>query len=255
MKVEVKKRMGEKPKELKKQEKLEYLVKICVNLWLNVSKVPRNQKGGFMFFRLVALLLAIPLIAAGCGESKKQVKSEEKKIVEDTTKTEEATPQKVTGDELAVIKIKDGGEIVAKFYYKDAPKTVENFIKLARRGFYDGLTFHRIVPDFVVQGGDPLGTGTGNAGYNIDAEFNGQEFKRGTLGMARGPDPNSASCQFYICLTREKCKHLDNQYTAFGEVIKGMDVVDKIAKAKIDANGMPKEPIVMESLKIELPEK
>ncbi len=208
-----------------------------------------------MFLRLAAFLLAIFLITAGCGESKKQVKSEEKNIVEDTTKTKEKTPQKITGDELVIIKMKDGGEIVSKFYYKDAPKTVENFIKLTRKGFYDGLTFHRIIPGFVVQGGDPLGNGTGNAGYNIDAEFNDHQFKKGTLGMARSQDPNSASCQFYICLTREKCKHLDKNYTAFGEVIKGMDIVDKIAKAKVDASGMPVKPIVMESVKIEMIEK
>ena len=133
-------------------------------------------------------------------------------------------------------------------------REIENFIKLARRGFYDGLTYHRIIPGFMVQGGDPLGTGTGNAGYTIDAEFNNRPFKRGTLGMARGGDPNSASCQFFICLTREKCKHLDNQYTAFGEVIKGMDIVNKIAKVKTGANDKPLEPVIMESVKIEMPE-
>ena len=208
-----------------------------------------------MLLRLTILSFIITLFALGCEEQEKQVKKEVTPEVEDTTKIETPEPQKITGDELAVIKIKDGSEIVIKFYYKDAPKTVENFINLSRRGFYDGLIFHRIIPKFMVQGGDPSGDGTGNAGVTIDAEFNQHQFNRGTLGMARGPDPNSASCQFFICLTRKGCTHLDNQYTAFGEVIKGMDQVDKIATVKRDENDKPLEPIVMESVKIEIPEK
>ena len=211
-----------------------------------------------MRFTIPLLLVAFVLLAFGCEEEKEKSELEKETptpVVEDTTKKEPAVPETITGDELAVIKMKDGGEIVMKFYYDEAPKTVENFIKLAQKGFYNGLTFHRIVPGFVVQGGDPLGTGTGNAGYNIDAEFNKKPFVPGVLGMARGPDANSASCQFFICLTREKCKHLDDKYTAFGEVIKGMDVVGKIAKAKVDQNGMPKEPIVMQSVTIQMPEK
>ncbi|OQX52173.1 MAG: hypothetical protein B5M53_09220 [Candidatus Cloacimonas sp. 4484_209] len=204
----------------------------------------------FTLLSIVALFLII-----GCAQQKKEAKTEAKKPVQDTTKKETTQPQKITGNELAVIKMKNGGEIVIKFFYKDAPKTVENFIKLARNGFYNGLTFHRIVPGFVIQGGDPLGDGTGNAGYTIPAEFNNHPFKRGTLGMARGPDPNSGSCQFFICLTREKCKHLDHQYTAFGEVVKGMDVVDKIARVKHDGSGKPFKTVVMESVTIETPEK
>lgn len=207
-----------------------------------------------MLKRFAILTLIIPLFLLGC-EEKEPEKKEEKPIPEDTTKTDAPEPQKITGDELAVIKMKDSGEIVIKFYYTDAPKTVENFIKLARKGFYDRLIFHRVIPGFMVQGGDPRGTGTGNAGYTIDAEFNQHQFNRGTLGMARGPDPNSASCQFFICLTRKGCAHLDNQYTAFGEVIKGMDVVDKIATVKRDKNNKPLEPVVIESMRIEMPEK
>ena len=208
-----------------------------------------------MLLRLTILSFIISLLALGCEEKEKQVKTEEKKEAEDTMEIEVPKPITITGDELAVIKIKDGGEIVIKFYYTDAPKTVENFIKLARKGFYDRLIFHRIIPKFMIQGGDPSGDGTGNAGYTIDAEFNQHQFNRGTLGMARGPDPNSASCQFFICLTRKGCAHLDNQYTAFGEVIKGMDVVDKIATVKRDKNNKPLEPVVIESMKIEMPEK
>jgi peptidyl-prolyl cis-trans isomerase B (cyclophilin B) len=210
-----------------------------------------------MRFTIPLLLVAFLFLSFGCKEEKEKVEPEKEiptPATEDSTEKSSEVPDAITGKELAVVKIKGGGEIVMKFYYDDAPKTVENFIKLARKGFYNGLIFHRIVPGFVVQGGDPLGTGTGNAGYNIDAEFNKKPFVPGVLGMARGPDPNSASCQFFICLTREKCKHLDGKYTAFGEVIKGMDVVKKIAQAKVDENGMPKEPIVMESITIQMPE-
>jgi peptidyl-prolyl cis-trans isomerase B (cyclophilin B) len=207
-----------------------------------------------MFIRFSLVLVALTLLFSGCVEEKekKQEMEKEEPAAKDTTEISKQ-PKEITGNELAVIKMKDGGEIVIKFYYDDASKTVENFIKLARKGFYDKLTFHRIIPGFMVQGGDPMGTGMGNAGYTIDAEFNDHQFKRGTLGMARGPDPNSASCQFFICLTRQKCQHLDGNYTAFGEVIKGMGVVDKIAQVKTGENDKPVEPVIMESVKIQLP--
>ena len=129
-------------------------------------------------------------------------------------------------DVVAVISMAKGGDIVIEFYPADAPKTVDNFIKLTNRGFYNGLTFHRVVPGFVVQGSDPLGNGTGDAGYEILAEFNEQKHVTGTVGMARGRDPNSASCQFYICLSPQPL--LDGKYTVFGQVIGGMDVVKDI---------------------------
>jgi peptidyl-prolyl cis-trans isomerase B (cyclophilin B) len=134
-------------------------------------------------------------------------------------------------DVVAVITMAKGGEIVIEFYPDDAPKTVDNFIKLANKGFYNGLTFHRVEPGFVVQGGDPKGNGTGDAGYNIPAEFNKRKHLTGTVAMARASDPNSASCQFYICLN--PAPHLDGQYTVFGQTIKGMDVVNGIAKGDV----------------------
>ena len=123
----------------------------------------------------------------------------------------------------AIIELEKGGEIVIQFFPQDAPKTVKNFVKLARSGFYDGLTFHRVVEGFVVQGGDPKGDGTGDAGYNIDAEFSDRPHLTGTVAMARSADPNSASCQFYICLGPQP--HLDGKYTVFGQVVQGMDAV------------------------------
>jgi len=118
------------------------------------------------------------------------------------------------------------GDIVFSFYPNDAPNTVAAFVKLARDGFYDGLTFHRVEPGFVVQGGCPLGTGTGDAGYKLKAEFNGKPHVEGTVAMARAQSPNSAGSQFYICLG--DARFLDRQYTVFGQVTSGMDAVKKI---------------------------
>jgi peptidylprolyl isomerase/peptidyl-prolyl cis-trans isomerase B (cyclophilin B) len=128
--------------------------------------------------------------------------------------------------QIGVITLEKGGEVRLEFYPEDAPKTVENFVTLAKKGFYNGLNFHRVVPDFVVQGGCPKGNGTGGPGYQIKAEFNKQKHVRGTLAMARSQDPDSAGSQFYICYGTTP--HLDGQYTVFGRVVSGMEHVDRI---------------------------
>ncbi len=128
--------------------------------------------------------------------------------------------------QTGVITLEKGGEIRLEFFPADAPKTVENFVTLAKKGFYNGLNFHRVVPDFVVQGGCPKGNGTGGPGYTIKAEFNKQKHVRGTLAMARSQDPDSAGSQFYICYGNTP--HLDGQYTVFGKVVSGMELVDRI---------------------------
>jgi peptidylprolyl isomerase/peptidyl-prolyl cis-trans isomerase B (cyclophilin B) len=128
--------------------------------------------------------------------------------------------------QTGVITLEKGGEIRLEFFPEDAPKTVENFVTLAKKGFYNGLNFHRVVPDFVVQGGCPKGNGTGGPGYQIKAEFNKQKHVRGTLAMARSQDPDSAGSQFYICYGNTP--HLDGQYTVFGKVVSGMELVDRI---------------------------
>jgi peptidylprolyl isomerase/peptidyl-prolyl cis-trans isomerase B (cyclophilin B) len=128
--------------------------------------------------------------------------------------------------QTAVITLETGGEIRIEFYPEDAPRTVENFVGLARKGFYNGLVFHRVVPGFVVQGGDPKGNGTGGPGYQIKAEFNDRRHVRGTLAMARSQDPDSAGSQFYI--TYGPQPHLDRNYTVFGQVVSGMEHVDRI---------------------------
>jgi cyclophilin family peptidyl-prolyl cis-trans isomerase len=128
--------------------------------------------------------------------------------------------------QTGVITLENGNEIRMEFYPADAPKTVENFVTLANKGFYNNLTFHRVVPDFVVQGGCPKGNGTGGPGYTIPAEFNKQKHVRGTVAMARSQDPNSAGSQFYICYGATP--HLDGNYTVFGKVTSGMEHVDRI---------------------------
>jgi cyclophilin family peptidyl-prolyl cis-trans isomerase len=137
------------------------------------------------------------------------------------------------------------GDISIEFFPDAAPKTVENFTKLAKSGFYDGLTFHRIVPGFVIQGGDPNTKnsanrsrwGTGGPGWTVKAEFNKNKHSRGALSMARSQDPNSAGSQFFVVL--KDANFLDGQYTVFGRVTSGMDAVDKIAALKTDPADAP----------------
>lgn len=130
--------------------------------------------------------------------------------------------------QTAVITLDKGGEIRIEFFPADAPKTVENFVTLAKKGFYDTLAFHRVVPDFVVQGGDPKGDGTGGPGHTIPAEFNKNKHVRGSVAMARSQHRDSAGSQFYI--TYGAVPHLDGNYTVFGKVTSGMELVDKIVQ-------------------------
>ena len=125
-----------------------------------------------------------------------------------------------------VITLEKGGELRIEFFPSDAPKTVANFVALAKKGFYNGLTFHRVVPNFVVQGGCPKGDGTGGPGHTVVAEFNAQKHVRGTVAMARSQHPDSAGSQFYICYG--PTPHLDGNYTVFGRAVAGMEHVDRI---------------------------
>ncbi|MEM9413455.1 MAG: peptidylprolyl isomerase [Planctomycetota bacterium] len=123
------------------------------------------------------------------------------------------------------------GVMKIEFYEEDAPKTVENFVKLSKDGFYNGLTFHRVLPDFVIQGGCPQGTGTGGPGYKIDCELSGgnQYHDRGVLSMAHA-GRNTGGSQFFICHSRNNTSHLDGNHTCFGKVVEGLDVIDQIAQ-------------------------
>ena len=170
--------------------------------------------------------------------------------------TKSNAPDTTAGkEEVAVIET-NLGRIVFKFFPKEAPVTVKSFEKLAKSGFYDGCTFHRVIPGFMIQGGDPnskdedrSNDGTGGPGYTVKAEFNWHKHMRGAVSMARSQDPNSAGSQFFI--VQKDAPHLDNQYTIFGDVIEGMDVVDKIANVKRDARDNPIEKVVMQKVYVE----
>ena len=142
----------------------------------------------------------------------------------------------------------NAGPIVVEFFDDDAPKTVENFRKLAGEGFYDGLIFHRVIPDFMIQGGCPQGTGTGGPGYQFDDEFNDHKIVRGALAMANA-GPNTNGSQFFL-VTIPEAGWLDGKHTVFGQVTEGMDVVDKIEGKSTDARDKPTEDVRIESLTI-----
>lgn len=174
-------------------------------------------------------------------------------------KKEEKAPMN-SSNEVAVIKTNEG-DMVVQFWTDASPNTVENFKKLARQGFYDGTIFHRIVKGFMIQGGDPNSKdpakentyGQGGPGYNLKAEFNDHSHDRGVISMARGPDPDSAGSQFFICLA--PVHRLDHQYTTFGKLIKGQDVLEKIGEIEVTRNSMgepskPTKRVVIESIKI-----
>ena len=156
---------------------------------------------------------------------------------------------------IVTIEMATGEKIKIELYPEIAPNTVRNFVSLVKKGFYDGLTFHRIIPGFMTQGGCPEGTGMGNPGYRIKGEFTRNQFQnnlkhsRGVISMARAMNFDSAGSQFFIM--HENSPHLDGQYASFGKVIEGMDVVDKIANVKTDYNDMPDEPQVMAKVTVE----
>ena len=154
----------------------------------------------------------------------------------------------------ALIKIKDFGEIELELYPESAPITVDNFIKLVNKGFYNGLTFHRVIKGFMIQGGCPKGNGTGGPGYEIKGEFlangvnNPLKHTRGVISMARAMDPDSAGSQFFIM--HKDAPHLDGQYAAFGKVTKGIEVVDKVASVRTDFRDKPLSPVIIEKIEI-----
>jgi cyclophilin family peptidyl-prolyl cis-trans isomerase len=140
------------------------------------------------------------------------------------------------------------GAIELELFEDDAPKTVENFRKLAGEGFYDGVVFHRVIPDFMIQGGDPTGTGMGGPGYTFEDEFNDHKVERGALAMANA-GPNTNGSQFFI-VTTEAAPWLDGKHTVFGKVTGGMEAVDSIERSETDANDKPRQPAVIERVEL-----
>ena len=140
------------------------------------------------------------------------------------------------------------GSIDIELFDDDAPKTVENFVSLARKGFYDGVIFHRVIPDFMIQGGDPTGTGTGGPGYTFEDEFNDHPVERGALAMANA-GPNTNGSQFFI-VTAAACPWLDGKHTVFGRVTDGMDVVNAISSLETDGRDRPRDDVVIERVAV-----
>ncbi len=159
---------------------------------------------------------------------------------------------------FVTITMQTGGQIVLELFPQTAPKTVENFLSLVEKGFYDGTIFHRVIPGFMIQGGDPEGTGRGGPGYTIPGEFaaagfqNPTRHERGVISMARSQDPHSAGSQFFIMT--DAASHLDGQYAAFGRVVAGLEEVDRIAGQKRDRSDRPLEDQVMQTVRLGAPE-
>lgn len=215
--------------------------------------------------KIVTVLLALTIaVTAFSGCDKKRVyKLDDGSVVslkggrvKEKVKKEDGRMVSYSSDDVKVkVEMEDGGVFVMELYPQYAPETVENFLNLADDGFYDGLTFHRIIPGFMTQGGDPEGTGMGGSGTNIHGEFKNNGFslntlkhERGTVSMARAMDPDSASSQFFICF--EPANYLDGDYAAFGKVVYGMDEVDTMAEVATDANDKPLTPVVMKKMTI-----
>jgi peptidyl-prolyl cis-trans isomerase B (cyclophilin B) len=200
--------------------------------------------------QLLSILgLALGLVSVQAAEPAKETDNKQAKP---ETKEEKSS---VTTNEVAVIKTTEG-EMVVEFWSDVAPKTVENFKTLAKKGFYDGTCFHRVIKGFMIQGGDPLTKdpakepmwGTGDPGYKIKAEFNDRNHDRGVLSMARSANPDSAGSQFFIC--HGSPRFLDKQYTAFGKLIKGDEVLEKIATTPTRPQDRPVTRMGVESVKI-----
>lgn len=205
---------------------------------------------------LVTVLMS-SLVLVGCGNSKTNNSKEESNSSATTNEDSDKQQSAESNDKLpiATITVDGYGVIEAELYPEIAPNTVNNFISLANKGFYNNLKFHRVIKDFMIQGGDPKGNGTGGPGYSIEGEFTSNGFAnslkhtKGVLSMARSQDPNSAGSQFFI-MTGD-APHLDGDYAAFGKVISGLDVVDKIQNVKTGSGDAPKEDVIIKSITVD----
>ncbi|ASN07420.1 peptidylprolyl isomerase [Virgibacillus necropolis] len=201
---------------------------------------------------LVSSLLFV-IIFAGCGAQSDN--ETEKKKPEGQTKETSDQDKPAQENPIVTITMENNDEIIIELYPDIAPNTVNNFISLVEKGFYDGLTFHRVIPEFMIQGGDPEGSGTGGPGYSIKGEFSSNGFEndlkheRGVISMARSSDPDSAGSQFFIMVNESP--NLNGDYAAFGKVVEGMDVVDAIVSVERDAADKPLEEQRMKTVKVD----
>lgn len=199
------------------------------------------------------VVLIMCFVIAGCGSTTNN-RVEEETAINNEVKNESGAQMDLTPHKIKFT-MADGKTFVIQTAPEYAPETCENFVNLVNDGFYDGLTFHRVIDDFVAQGGDPNGDGTGGSSKKIKGEFSENGFEdntlshtRGVVSMARSSDPNSASSQFFICYGNQT--QLDGSYAAFGEVVEGMETVDGFLDIKRDRSGMPETPIVISEAKV-----
>lgn len=208
---------------------------------------------------LLSVLLMTSLVLVGCGEKVENNEDENTKDVvevEDDESSEDPNDYSKEDNPIVTIEMENGDLIKAELYPEEAPNTVNNFISLINKGYYDGLNFHRVIPGFMIQGGDPNGDGSGGPDYGIKGEFksNGVENRikhnKGVLSMARAQDMDSGGSQFFIMVANTP--HLDGDYAGFGKVIEGIEVADKIVESETDANDKPNQPQTMKKVTVDL---
>lgn len=207
----------------------------------------------FKSISLLLIILGISLLAA-CNNEQVEESAES----QEQTDTEEPTTFEGENEEAPIVtmEMENDQKVIIELYPQVAPNTVDNFISLVQDGFYDGLIFHRVIPGFMIQGGDPEGTGSGGPGYSIKGEFESNDFSnelehnRGVLSMARSQSPDSAGSQFFII--HEDSPHLDGDYAGFGQVIEGMDVIDDIAEVPTNNQDRPEKEQKIKSMTVEL---
>lgn len=214
-----------------------------------IEELKRNMFTRNKVLFLVISVMAISFVLAGCGSAKQ----EENKDNKNSAKTDYST--KVKENPIVTITMDNDEKVVIELEPSVAPNTVANFISLVEKGFYDGLIFHRVIPDFMVQGGDPSGTGTGGPEYSIKGEFSSNDFEnslkheRGVISMARSSDPDSAGSQFFIMV--KESTQLDGEYAAFGKVLEGMETVDAIVGVDRDSADKPVEEQKMKKVEVD----
>ncbi|MFA1820225.1 peptidylprolyl isomerase [Virgibacillus oceani] len=201
------------------------------------------------------MAIGLLFLLAACGQEEEEQADETAEQPEEETNEQANYPEDVEENPVVTITMENDEQITVELYPEIAPNTVANFVSLVEDGFYDGLIFHRVIPGFMIQGGDPEGNGTGNPGYGIPGEFssngfeNDLEHERGILSMARSQDPDSAGSQFFIIT--ELSPHLDGDYAAFGEVTEGMEVADEIVSAERDDMDKPLEDQQMKEVTVD----
>lgn len=213
------------------------------------------EKKNKMIFIFTAILFA--LLLASCENQTTSEEPEEKPAEDAGKQAEEQTkyPEDVEDNPIVTITMENDEQIIAELYPDIAPNTVTNFVSLIEDGYYNELIFHRVIPEFMIQGGDPEGNGTGGPGYSIPGEFSSNNFenelvhKRGVLSMARSNHPDSAGSQFFIMV--ENSPHLDGEYAAFGKVTEGLEVVDKIVSQERDAADKPLEDQKIKTVEVD----